>query len=340
MTVSKKEIVLTSMGVGLCRESQCLVVKHEGKKVFELPKDQVDGVYVLTTAASITAEAVRSVAESGASLSFFNRRGEPYAFLISPNSLANAPLRVKQIDTARSEKGLSIAKSIITGKIGNQAATLKYFSKSRKKVHPGTHKILNDTADRMSSLKVKLDSIEGESGHTVRSEIMAVEAEAAALYWDQLRGLIPDSLDFKRRVRRGATDPVNSALNYGYGILYAKVFSKIAWAGLDPYVGFFHAWQDGKATLLFDFVEMFRQYFVDRPIFSWLIKKGRPRIDNDRLTMQTRKRISGMVLDRLNDKVTYKGENMAAENVILKKAQELASEIQEGPSHEAYIWPW
>ena len=192
----------------------------------------------------------------------------------------------------------------------------------------------------MSSQILKLDRIDGESGHSVRSELMAVEVEAAALYWEQLRGLLPENLEFWRRVRRGATDSVNSSLNYGYGIIYAKVFSKITWAGLDPYVGFFHAWQAGKAALLFDFVEMFRQYFVDRPIFSWLIKRGKPSIKNNRLTLQTRKRISGMVLDRLNEKVIYKGDNIAGENVILKKAQELALEIQDGPSHKAYIWSW
>lgn len=340
MKTPGKEIVLAGFGVGLSRESRRLKVRHQKKVVYEIPTDQVDGVYVLTSAASVTAEAVRAVSENGASLSFFNRRGEPYALLVHPDTFSDADLRAKQIDAARSQQGLHIAKSIIHGKIANQAATLRYFAKSRKKTRPELFRNLRENADKIEKLNLLLKEIRGDSGHAVRSKIMALEAEAAARYWAQFKHLLPEELEFHSRYRRGASDPVNSSLNYGYGILYAKVFAKITRSGLDPYVGFLHAWRNGRAALLFDFVEVFRQYFVDRPVLGWMLKQGRPQVECGRLTRETRERLAQIVLDRLNRKVNYKGAIIAAEEVIQVKARELSEEIRGGPTYESYIWPW
>ena len=76
---------------------------------------------------------------------------------------------------------------------------------------------------------------------------------------------------FDGRVRRGATDLVNSLLNYGYGILYSRLMNILVRVGLNVYIGFLHKPQKGKAGLL---LRLYRRvsYSGGRPdrYFGWL----------------------------------------------------------------------
>jgi len=336
----RTEIVLSDFGLFLGRESRRLVVKQNKKTIYEIPADQVDGVYVLTRGAALSAEAIRAVVESGAHLTFFDRNGSPYAYLVSPTSYADAKLRARQIDAARSPHGLRLAKEFLRGKLANQAATLRYFAKSRRRSAPNLHRSLMDSAERISLLTRRLADTDGESGLQARPRLMAIESEAAMLYWARVKDLLPPDLGFPRRVRKGATDPANRCLNYGYGILYSKVLAKLHRASLDPYVGFMHAWQQGRAALLFDFVEIFRQQFVDRPVLGWLLKGGKPQIEDERLSRHTRDEIATRVLDRLNRQGRYRGVPMPGEAAIAAQARELAADLQGGPQFRAFTWPW
>jgi CRISPR-associated protein Cas1 len=152
--------------------------------------------------------------------------------------------------------------------------------------------------------------------------------------------VLPPELGFDAREHHGAADPVNASLNYGYGILYSKVFAKLVRAGLDPYVGFLHAIGDGRASLLYDFVEEFRQYFVDRPVLGWLIKGGRPELKDGLLVRESRAKLASLVLERLNSRVPYGGREIPAEEVIECEARELARDIRGQERHKPYIWPW
>jgi len=50
----------------------------------------------------------------------------------------------------------------------------------------------------------------------------------------------PLRADFAGRRGRGASDLVNSLLNYGYGILYNRVLSAATRVGLDPFAAYVH----------------------------------------------------------------------------------------------------
>lgn len=80
--------------------------------------------------------------------------------------------------------------------------------------------------------------------------------------------LLADHVSFEGREHRGATDQVNAALNYGYGILYAQVWGAIMNAGLEPFAGFLHVDRPGKPSLVLDLIEEFRQPLVDRPVIA------------------------------------------------------------------------
>jgi CRISPR-associated protein Cas1 len=79
-----------------------------------------------------------------------------------------------------------------------------------------------------------------------------------------MKALLWQRVGFEGRVRSGAPDLVNSMLNYGYGILYSRLLGVLLRTGLNVNISFLHKPQEGKTSLLFDFIEEFRPPVVDR----------------------------------------------------------------------------
>ncbi|MEZ4734770.1 MAG: CRISPR-associated endonuclease Cas1 [Caldilineaceae bacterium] len=70
-----------------------------------------------------------------------------------------------------------------------------------------------------------------------RGQLLSIEGRAAGKYWQAIGKLLLVEAGWLGRVTQGATDSLNSALNYGYGILYSQVERALMLAGLDPYAG-------------------------------------------------------------------------------------------------------
>ena len=102
-------------------------------------------------------------------------------------------------------------------------------------------------------------------GPPYRPALLNREGRAGAQYWAGVAALLDGKAAFAGREHRGTEDPVNAALNYGYGILQSQVWSAITLAGLEPFAGFIHVDRPGKPSLVLDLMEEFRQPVVDRP---------------------------------------------------------------------------
>ena len=76
----------------------------------------------------------------------------------------------------------------------------------------------------------------------------------------------------KRRIKRGATDPINSLLNFGYSLLTRELSGILESAGLDPEVGFYHTLDPGRPSLACAWMEEFRHAVVDRIVLTLLNK--------------------------------------------------------------------
>ena len=85
-----------------------------------------------------------------------------------------------------------------------------------------------------------------------------MRGRAASTYWGPAKLLMEDEREFPGRRTKGATDLINSVLNYGYGILYSRVWRAVAPAGLNPYLSFLHEPRLNTPTLIFDMIEEFR----------------------------------------------------------------------------------
>lgn len=68
---------------------------------------------------------------------------------------------------------------------------------------------------------------------------------------------------FPGRQRRPGRDPLNSALNYAYGLLVADVVRALVSCGLDPHAGFLHSSGRNKPALALDLMEELRSPIAD-----------------------------------------------------------------------------
>jgi len=93
--------------------------------------------------------------------------------------------------------------------------------------------------------------------------LLGLEGAATRAYYGALRRLVAGRMDFPRRTRRPATDPVSALLNLAAGLLRSQVLTALQIVGLDPYVGFYHVPKYGRPALALDLMEEFRPVLAD-----------------------------------------------------------------------------
>lgn len=159
-------------------------------------------------------------------------------------------------------------------KMSNQASLLLYYAKYRRGTGDEVvSQSLLETARLIRSAAAEVRTLRVADWSCDRKVAMGIEGRAAALYWHAFGGLLPSANTFPGRRTRNADDPVNQALNYAYGCLYAEVWRALATAGLDPCLGIVHGADRADPSLVFDLIEEFRAPFADRVVLS-LIGRG------------------------------------------------------------------
>lgn len=335
------ELVITDYGAHLGRSGERLVVRRNDQPPVEMPAADVASILLAGKGMSVSSDAIALAIEHGAGITFISYCGEPYAKVVAPDAFGQARLRREQLRALDDARGVALAASFITGKLRNQASNLRYFAKSRKTSAPEVHAQLHAHADAIDARLPEPDPGDGARLDTARTALMADEALAAKEYWRGVGFILPEEAGFPGRVRRGATDPFNASLNYGYGILYTRIWSVLITVGLDPYVGYIHTLQDGKPGLVFDFIEEFRAYVVDRPLLAAFSKRWRPNFDEDgALDQASRKAIAARVLEQTQGRVHFEGKSVRMDDVMIAGAREVAAAMRGGPPRKAYVAEW
>lgn len=214
-----------------------------------------------------------------------------------------------------------------------------------------------------------------------RFELLGMEGRAAQAYWDALKAALgashhpvressqgsddlgtsqpreagenetgeePRQSEWQGREGRGAKDPINSALNYGYGILYGQIERALVLAGLDPYAGFTHVDRPGKPSLTLDAIEEFRAPIVDRMVFG-LTNKGVKFEQDERgyLTAGARKLIADKFFERMESAETYAAGKSAAKKsfplrlIVQMQARQVATFLRgEREGYAPFVMGW
>lgn len=180
----------------------------------------------------------------------------------------NGSDKEEQYAAYNDNRGGHLCRAFVFGKVKNQYALLGTLAKSRADTSPEAARALLAAREELGAQAIQIASTKESPPSNVRGALMGLEGNCSRVYWEALSQIIPPAFGFPGRSGRYAQDPINAMLNYGYAMLEGEVWHAVHYAGLDPYGGFLHVDRPGKASMVLDLMEEFRQQTVDRTIIS------------------------------------------------------------------------
>ena len=324
-----RTLIICDYGYKIKVRNGVIMAIKKGQKPINISPALYDQIIIATSKISISSKALRLLAIQGIDVVILDSKGSPVGRLYPLIIIKTVETRKAQYLAMINGKGLQAIKNIIEAKIRNQAAVIKYFSKTRK---------LPELREEAYGLEIAADRIHQMKNPTPQ-KLMEEEAWAARKYWVLVSTLLPEDYQFKGR-DHNSSDSFNLMLNYGYGILYYIIEKALLLVGLDPYGGFLHREKSGKTTLVFDFIEQFRPVAVDKPLIT-LAQHFKPDIIHGFLSYDSRKIIATQILENLQKRHVFKGRKIPLEQIILIKARELANYLKgKQKEYEGYKAWW
>lgn len=333
------ELVVSTPGSYIGASYKSIVVKQLGK-VIGKSTEALRHITVIGKGISLSSNALMFCMNRKIPIDFFDGRGTQYASVLTPQ-FVDGTLWTQQSQLPLARK-VELASQIIIGKMKNQLNLIKYYHKYHKDV------LGNALGEKYVESVLKLKRTLEKAKQYDRTDeqyakgIMAIEAQGALAYWDYIRTLLSDDkINFERRERQGATDLLNVMLNYGYAILYSRVWKTILAAKLNPSIGILHAPQHGKPTLVYDVVEIFRPQMVDRVVISLVQKNVSLKVKDGLLNEPTKRTLIRSILDRLNRYEKYRKEELTLAQILFRQSQEIAKYIAgEAETFKPYVAKW
>jgi len=328
------QIIINDFISFLGKKGERFVIKTGDKKE-EISTKDVDQI-LIAAASSISVGAIRMALKNEIDIVFLNTYGEPLG-RIFPCRLGGTTLtRKRQVEAYTSKIGSDIAKKLVKAKILNQAYFLKSLSKSRALD-------FSFVANKNIEIAKKIDLLDGLIDD-IRDKLLGFEGAAASGYFDCLKLLLP----FEKR-DPNAKDPINTILNYGYGILYNEIEKACIIAGLDPYLGFLHTDRYNKPSMVLDLIEEFRPLVVDRAVVTLFIQKQiteelfetNSQSEQRILTKLGREKIIAAVMGRLYTKIFFEDKRISFQDIILSQARAISNYLlDKNADFKPFVYRW
>ena len=333
-------IVVTQPGLILGKKDKSVTVKYHGQLVKEVPLINLKNITILSEGVSLSSNLIRCSSEQQVPIDFIGKDGLPYAQIIYPTFFSAETGRA-QLEAYNNGKAFMLVKLFVYGKINNQTNLMKYYGKyylSRNEEFKLHFSLFIDTMKRYMDEAINLT---GDDLDIFRQKMFAVEGQASARYWEMVGILIRPKVPFDGRRNQGATDLVNSMLNYGYGILYARVSEALIRARLNPCLSYLHKPEGKRPSLVYDLIEEFRQQTVDRVVIALIMKNKQLKMENNLLDEMTRRILAQKIIDRLNNHEVFKNKELHFYEITQQQAISL-SKYLDGSSdkYKPYISKW
>lgn len=334
-----RELVVNTFGcfVGLTQKG--VTVKQSGKIIYQKPLGALSHITIIGKGITMSTNLIEHCLANKISIDFFGSAGAHIGSILSTKYIEGTFWNEQA--NCGDKKRFNIAQIIIAAKLKNQFNLVKYFHKYHKHNEQKLHTQYGLISDFNKSFNNYIKDLDLKDSSCVTS-LVAHEAQGAMKYWGYIRELLADDkVGFEKRERKGARDIVNCMLNYGYAILYSRVWKALLRAKLNPFDSIIHVRQAGKPTFVYDVVEIFRSQVVDRVVVSIVQKKGNLAVENGKLSDDTKKQLSKNILERLNRYENYRGEEVTMDHIINLQAKEIASYItNEKRNYKPYIAKW
>jgi CRISP-associated protein Cas1 len=339
-TEDAAQLIISGFGIYLGKKSERLQIKVQGKAAYEFPFFRISEVVVASRGVSLSSDLLREFCENGIRLSFTESSGRPYAMLSSPVLTATVASRREQLMAYHDERSVEISKLIVRGKVRNQRHLLLYCGKYLKSSTPERYAVIADLTPRLRALELKAKAVKGKNIEECSETLRGLEGTAGRLYWQGIKTIVENKAEFEGRIHQGASDPFNSLLNYGYGILYSHVWGAVVNAGLEPFAGYLHVDRPGKPSLVLDMVEEFRQPVIDRTVVAFTNLAQPVGMNDGMLDESTKKALSQKILERLASRESFQGQEYQIRSIIQMQARSLVSFLRGKGNYRPFSFRW
>ncbi len=320
------KLIVVTPGTKLSVRRGRLVISRRGGGKYEVPINEVEEVLISTRGALITTNVITELVALGVPIYFIRGDGTPYAIAWPALPNKTVATRRAQYEVVVRGDGLDYGARFVAAKIHNKAWLLKYLGRSRRLEE------VRECGYRVEEYVWRVLKCGS------RDCVMREEAEASRKYWRCYSELLPRDAGFTCRDQDGS-DPVNTSLNYGYGILRLACFKALLMAGLDPYAGFLHVDKSGRPSLTLDFMEPFR-FAIDKAVAE-LLTRYLPEVHEGLLTHEARSSVASKVIDALTtDRYVYGSYRKSLESIIHLQAKELANSLRTGTPFKPFRVRW
>ena len=234
--MSEHRILLIENPASLSVDLGRLRIRREGfEDSFVLPRD-IAVLCLHHHTVQISVQALRSLAEAGASVMVTDEFHHPCAWLLPQVGNGDLVRRLRQqmVLDSSSQKGV-LWQALVQARLSTQATNLR---------------VLN----RKGALRLERLANEVQSADKTKCE-----GQGAKHYWAYLF-----DEDFTRE-KQGADDAINARLNFGYAVLRSMVARSLVLSGLNPALGLGHNNMENPFNLADDFIEPYR-FVVERHV--------------------------------------------------------------------------
>lgn len=341
--VHTSHLIISTPGFFVGKTSNLIVIRQNRKVLYEVPAHQLESITILSHSISLSSDLITLCGREGIPLCWISPKGDVEALVLSPDG-PSVELQKKQLEISQTPKqAFGIARSFVLGKIKNQIHLIKYFGKYERKrnqafsqPYSAFEEIAQKCLDEIYHLQFS------EDWPHLRGQLFSIEGRVASHYWDMVKMLLDGAVEFPGRERKGATDLVNSMLNYGYAVLQSRVLIELYRAGLNPSVSFLHVPQKGNPTLAFDVMEVFRPQTVDRVVIAE-IRRHQKVFQTDhagQLTQEARRHLIRQINNRLVAIEFFRGRELKLEEIIREQVKDLRRQLEGKTRYRPYIGKW
>jgi CRISPR-associated protein Cas1 len=335
---SRGELFVPTPGAFVTARGQAITVLRQRVVVFEAAFDEVRRVTLAGAGLVVSTQLAAACTQRGIDIELIDLAGRLVGSLPARQTQRRRHVAHAQLRATRSRRGAIIAARVVAGKLRNQRALVLCHAKYAGRP-ADTRRLLLATAHALHKHAKVAAAADGPLNRAMRQRLFLEEARGAASYWHAFRTLVPPQLRFPGRRGRGATDPVNSLLNYGYQRLYARVHAAVRHAHLVPWLGLLHSGRKGGDALVLDFMEEFRPPIVDRTVLGLLGRGFRPAMRPDhRLSLRTR-RVLETALSRAWERPTSRMPRGVAD-ALRQQSLRLRNAFVDGAPYSPFAMTW
>jgi CRISPR-associated protein Cas1 len=243
-------LYVTEQGSYLSKTGDRIIVQKDKEKLLDVRCAEIGSILIFGNV-QISTQALHKLLEQGVEFALLTRTGKLVGLLTSPFT-KNIDLRIAQFEKYRDENfRLTLARLIVGGKIANERRFLTGFAHN----HPeADFKSIIGALDSAEISAAKAESM---------NSLLGIEGSAARAYFSGFADMILGDYVFGGRKMHPSPDPVNALLSLGYTMVFNEIVSLLDGLGFDPYLGYFHSPEYGRASLASDLLEEFRAS-VDR----------------------------------------------------------------------------